>query len=877
MSEKPLVPSFVFDQGMVNSCLTRGADFEVYTGPLQVDENAESGHFVVNMIGSSTVTDLQGDTMTMSALDDMTKIPDNLTFFMNHSYEIPQDILGGLYGRPWIKSASGIADLHLSAEIEQSNPKAMQAYGMISKGKRRLGCSGGFQVLDYDYNRDTQALIIKSVATLEFSLVGIPANTRAWVEVATKSLFERSLLEGRGDDALMLAPAVKGMYWRSYDGIVKHIESPGLKRDLERVSPRDTPPHRIMTAFNDGQLNFALADNKGITKSLSRDEVSALLQKSTPARVVEADPLPEAQKSVSGKTDLPLMDIGTEWTGSKAEKQIFDWARDDNDEIVASKAKQCFLYFDPENTDKQSSYKMPFAYVDSGSPKIVPLGVRAAANVLAGGMGGGKFDGDDAGMKARVKTLYGRINSQFHPDPEWVVPWEKDKAAEVELTKDILDSDNGKDLVRQDLKEDTKDDEMKKKEMPKASEVEVGADGSHDACTGTHTHAHKAYGSQGDDDLHEHEHAHDGDAHHDHSHEAEKSVDDVVEKHVETEQKPVSEEVVEVTKAAEPAPAVAEDPQRLALLTAYNTIGKQLGFEPAALDKQKCAIGDDNMQQAIGLISQVDGCIDGLAYRLAQADMCIDQLMGIYGIPDVDKMPEMDSEAPAYLPMASYSAEVSFLKSFDAFLQKEGKELNEKNRGIIAMMHDHAKSVHDMAAAMHPDACKCAGMGSQGTDVESARQDAQYQMADGLTRSMEALAQALEKFSAPDIEKNYQRMKSEESALHKELANLKSNLNALKNMPLGRPTQLNRSIEGEASYEDLKVAVGQHVTLKDALSATELVALGGSQYRRWPAGAGVGLRPALTTDQKSLMRPNDILAYQDGEAAYVPVIDDPEA
>lgn len=130
-------------------------------------------------------------------------------------------------------------------------------------------------------------------------------------------------------------------------------------------------------------------------------------------------------KAASGKTSWPLMDIGTEWTGSKAEKQIFAWAKNDDGEIQASKAKQCFLWYDPDNSDKQSGYKMPFCYIDGGSPKIVPLGVRACANVLNGGMGGGNFGGDDGAMKAKVKTMIGRINSQFNPDPKWEAPWEK--------------------------------------------------------------------------------------------------------------------------------------------------------------------------------------------------------------------------------------------------------------------------------------------------------------------------------------------------------------------------------------------------------------------------------------------------------------------
>lgn len=49
--------------------------------------------------------------------------------------------------------------------------------------------------------------------------------------------------------------------------------------------------------------------------------------------------------------------------------------------------------------------------------------------------------------------------------------------------------------------------------------VEVAADGTHAAYTGTHTHGHKAMGSQGGDESHDHTHTHEGDAKHDHTHE----------------------------------------------------------------------------------------------------------------------------------------------------------------------------------------------------------------------------------------------------------------------------------------------------------------------------------------------------------------------
>jgi hypothetical protein len=58
---------------------------------------------IVIMRGSSIVEDLQKDRMNITALQDMTNLPASLTFWLNHSYQLPQDAYGKLYGQPRIE------------------------------------------------------------------------------------------------------------------------------------------------------------------------------------------------------------------------------------------------------------------------------------------------------------------------------------------------------------------------------------------------------------------------------------------------------------------------------------------------------------------------------------------------------------------------------------------------------------------------------------------------------------------------------------------------------------------------------------------------------------------------------------------------------
>ena len=65
------------------------------------------------MTGSSTIKDLQGDTMKTSALQDMTEAHPHLSIWMNHDYTLPGKLFGSLVAAPIMAMHDGIADLHL--------------------------------------------------------------------------------------------------------------------------------------------------------------------------------------------------------------------------------------------------------------------------------------------------------------------------------------------------------------------------------------------------------------------------------------------------------------------------------------------------------------------------------------------------------------------------------------------------------------------------------------------------------------------------------------------------------------------------------------------------------------------------------------------
>lgn len=472
-------------------------DFTIFTSAMEIDPEQEN---VVRMIGSSTERDLHGDTMAISALSDMTQVKPGLTIWLNHSYDLPHDLFGSLMESPTLKLQDGIADISIVSDVETSNPNAVQTYGYIKKGKR-LGCSIGCMILEAELDEENDdgyswfpPLIITHVQTLEWSVVGIPANQRCWVEPAAKGLFERMASQGRGDEALALAPAVKGLYPRAYEDYLKTLNNEALRKDLERVKERPTPKQRVEWLPN--ERTFAM-NTKGVYKPLKRDEIPALMAKgiempripglaneSTPgtatndsslaARLLrQEDTELDETKGASGKTSWPLADEGTAWDSGEAHKRIMDWAGGDDPDW--SKVKSVHFWYDDEKADTWGGYKLPFADVLEGSVKAVPKGVYSAAGAVQGARTPLDIPDDDVpAVKEKIEAYYHKLDKK--------APWEdqEDKEDAVEPGKEsTVEPTNETTVISEEMAVQSADNQgqaalkAKEAEQPPASPLDV--------------------------------------------------------------------------------------------------------------------------------------------------------------------------------------------------------------------------------------------------------------------------------------------------------------------------------------------------------------------------------------------------------------------
>lgn len=245
-------------------------DFSLFTAGIESDRHYPD---LVHMVGSSTEVDMQGDMMSLHALNDMTRCAPNLTIWLNHDYNLPDSLFGSMKGAPSIMHKEGVADLHFDADVEMSNPKAAQVKKYIDNG-RRLGVSVGCMVTKYEVPTEEdgpgwqeKGITIHGVYTVEYSVVGIPASQRSWVENAIRGVYSRTF-----DPAL--APAMKSLWPNQYKKIVK--SAPDHLRDAAEKMPARSPMEaRLEYIPAQKYFVFTKQDTK---KAFSPDEVRTLFK-----------------------------------------------------------------------------------------------------------------------------------------------------------------------------------------------------------------------------------------------------------------------------------------------------------------------------------------------------------------------------------------------------------------------------------------------------------------------------------------------------------------------------------------------------------------------------------------------------------------------
>ena len=112
--------------------------------------------------------------------------------------------------------------------------------------------------------------------------------------------------------------------------------------------------------------------------------------------------------------DLSLADRDRSWDGDAAEKRVRRWAGAEDE--PNAKYRDAHVWYDADNKDNFTAYKMLIADVVGGKLVAVPRGIMAAGNVMQGARGGVDIPERDA---QRVRNHLAKYYKKMGETAPW--------------------------------------------------------------------------------------------------------------------------------------------------------------------------------------------------------------------------------------------------------------------------------------------------------------------------------------------------------------------------------------------------------------------------------------------------------------------------
>lgn len=180
-----------------------------------------------------------------------------------------------------------------------------------------------------------------------------------------------------------------------------------------RLPKANTQSNNVGVLMKCGALNtmsigylidkYDLKNNVRYLKKLNLLEISPVTLPMNEKAVIQS------VKGVTPFKDYPIAPKGTKWDNTAAIERVRKFTGSDDE--PSAKYKNCFMWFDAENTDKFGAYKLPYVDVVDGKLMAVPRAIYAIAAVLNGGRGGTTIPKDEQEkIKNVVKKYYDKMD-----------------------------------------------------------------------------------------------------------------------------------------------------------------------------------------------------------------------------------------------------------------------------------------------------------------------------------------------------------------------------------------------------------------------------------------------------------------------------------
>lgn len=205
-----------------------------------------------------------------------------------------------------------------------------------------------------------------------------------------------------------------------------------MPKDDSYIRDRIIPQIKI-GALDSFSIGFNILDHI-MEKGLKIIKKALLFEISLVTIPMHPKALVTGYKSFSADLDLPFADRETEWNGDEAIKRIREYTN--SDDMPSEDYEKYFMYYDEENKDNFTAYKLPFADIIEGEPHIIPRAIFAIAGALQGARGGLDVpDNDRATIIANINKIYQQMAEEFNDD-SLVSPLLKN-VSEAKTIKDI--------------------------------------------------------------------------------------------------------------------------------------------------------------------------------------------------------------------------------------------------------------------------------------------------------------------------------------------------------------------------------------------------------------------------------------------------------
>jgi HK97 family phage prohead protease len=272
-----------------------------------------------------------------------------------------------------------------------------------SQEKKNFNCS--FELKNLDSNQDPEFHIFEGYASTY-------GNVDLGDDIIMEGAFTESLKQDPNVNILWqhkMSEPIGTSVMLFEDNIGLYVKAK-LPKDDDLVRGRVMPQMKA-GSIKEMSIGFIIEDYQ-IEGEIRKILKVKLFEISLVTKAMNPKALVTGFKAVSPDRDLPIAPRDTAWDSTAAISRIRDFTN--SEESPSEEYRRYFMFYDADNADKFSAYKLPFVDIIDGEPHLIPRAIFAIAASLAGARGGVEIpEADRDRIISIINNAYTRMAREF--------------------------------------------------------------------------------------------------------------------------------------------------------------------------------------------------------------------------------------------------------------------------------------------------------------------------------------------------------------------------------------------------------------------------------------------------------------------------------